>query len=383
MLKILHINTNYLGGAANACLRLHKGLMQIAGVKSKVLVKNKKNNIKNTSTAVIPNPGKLSRIFRRIGYEHGVCKHPIKSKRELEKEQIVKLHFKNAEFFSFPDSDIDITENDLYREVDIIDLHWVVYLLDFESFFKKNTKPVVWPPQDMEPFKSGLHYDKLMTDINQDGYLTLRALNQEDGKKNIQVRIAGPDLEQIVRQCLMKSEESMEGKTQSQHDYDWIMLELFDQTVRNSSGGEMAKYLFQTHIPNEKYVIERLLQEAQDLRDLYLKSKQNPPTISNFKASPLRFLSINYYLNKLKQPKQAEKENNALKIGNFRLGGEIHQWMYDRFSIKRLFVEQGFKKFEIKTAFESNIPNWQSYELEAKDANVCKPDSLFLEAVKL
>jgi predicted SAM-dependent methyltransferase len=204
----------------------------------------------------------------------------------------------------------------------------------------------------------------------------LEHFNQVDGKKFIQecyrvlkpggiIRIAVPDQEHIVRQYLMKLEESMEGNAQSQHDYDWIILELFDQTIRNSSGGEMAKYLFQDQIPNEKYVFERLGQEAQDLRNHYLKSKQNPPTISNFKASPLRFLSINYYLNKLKQPKQAEKENTALKIGNFRLGGEIHQWMYDRFSIKRLFVEQGFKKFEIKTA------------------NVCKPDSLFLEAVKL
>ncbi len=124
MLKILHINTNDTGGAANACLRLHQGLMQIEGLQSKVLVRNKKLDIKNTSTAVIQNPGKLNRIFRRIGYEIGVCKHPVKSKREFEKEQIVKLHFKHAEFFSFPDSDIDITENDLYKEADIIHLHW-------------------------------------------------------------------------------------------------------------------------------------------------------------------------------------------------------------------------------------------------------------------
>jgi SAM-dependent methyltransferase len=391
MLKILHINTNDTGGAANACLRWHNGPMQIEEVKSKVLVRYKKLDIKNTSTAVIQNPSKLCRTFRLNRYELGVCKHSIKSKRELEKEQIVKPHFKNLEFFSFPYIDLDITENDLFREADIIHLHWVVYLLDFESFFKKNIKPLVLTPHDMQPFKSGLHYDKLITGINQDGYLTLRALNQEDAKKIIPechrvlkpggiIRIAVPDLEQIVKQYLMKLKESMEGNTQSQHDYDWIMLELFDQTVRNSSGGEMAKYLFQDHIPNEKYVMERVGQEAQDLRDLYLKSKQNSPNFTNFKASPLSFLSINNYLNKLKQPKQAEKENTALKIGNFRLDGEVHQWMYDRYSPKKLLISAAFSNYEVKSFTTSEIPNWLNFELEVKNGVIYKPHSLFVEA---
>jgi predicted SAM-dependent methyltransferase len=221
----------------------------------------------------------------------------------------------------------------------------------------------------------------------------LEHFNQVDGKKFIEecyrvlkpegiIRIAVPDLEQIVRQYLKKLEESLQGNTQSQHDYNWIMLELFDQTVRNSSGGEMAKYLFQDRIPNEKYVIERLGQEAQDLRDHYFNAKKNPPTISNVKASPLRFLSFNYYMNKLKKPKHDEKEMAAIKIGNFRLGGEIHQWMYDRFSLQRLLSTIGFNSFEVKSVTSSNIPNWLNYELETKNGVVFKPDSLFVEAKK-
>jgi predicted SAM-dependent methyltransferase len=221
----------------------------------------------------------------------------------------------------------------------------------------------------------------------------LEHFNQSDGKKFIEecyrvlkpggiIRIAVPDLEQIVRQYLIKLEASLEGKQQSQNDYNWIMLELFDQTVRNTSGGEMAKYLFQDQIPNENYVIERVGQEAKDLRDQYFKSKQKGTTVTNFKPSPLRFLSLNYYLNKFKQSKNIENDSAALKIGNFRLGGEIHQWMYDRFSLNRLLTEVGFHNFGVKSAKESNISNWLSYELEVKNGQVFKPDSLFVEAKK-
>jgi predicted SAM-dependent methyltransferase len=221
----------------------------------------------------------------------------------------------------------------------------------------------------------------------------LEHFNQVDGKKFIKecyrvlksggiIRIAVPDLEQIVRQYLKKLEESLDGNIQSQYDYNWIMLELFDQTVRNTSGGEMAKYLIQDQIPNEKYVYERVGQEAKDLREQFFNAKKNPQANAKVKTSPFRFLSINYYLNKFKKPTQDEKEMQALKIGKFRLGGEIHQWMYDRFSLQRLLTDVGFTDFEVKSVAQSNINHWHSYELEEKNGVVFKPDSLFVEAKK-
>jgi len=42
-MKILHINTYDFGGAANACLRLHEGLLN-SGIDSKVLLLHKINN---------------------------------------------------------------------------------------------------------------------------------------------------------------------------------------------------------------------------------------------------------------------------------------------------------------------------------------------------
>jgi hypothetical protein len=45
----------------------------------------------------------------------------------------------------------------------------------------------------------------------------------------------------------------------------WIMLELYDQTVRNFSGGEMFQYFVRESIPNENFVLERCGVEAKKL----------------------------------------------------------------------------------------------------------------------
>jgi hypothetical protein len=74
---------------------------------------------------------------------------------------------------------------------------------------------------------------------------------------------------------------------------------------------------------------------------------------------------------------------NALNIGQFRLGGEIHQWMYDRYSLSELLKKHGFENVKVVSATESQIPNWSNYNLDMMDGKVRKPDSLFMEAQKL
>jgi len=71
-----------------------------------------------------------------------------------------------------------------------------------------------------------------------------------------------------------------------------------------------------------------------------------------------------------------------LSIAQFRNGGEIHQWMYDRYSLKLLLQNCGFKDVKVVTAFDSSIKDWNSFELDAKNGTVRKPDSLFVEAKK-
>src|SRR5262249_43245401 len=46
------------------------------------------------------------------------------------------------------------------------------------------------------------------------------------------VRIAVPDLERICRLYLEKLEQALAGDVRSAHDYRWLLLELYDQAVR-------------------------------------------------------------------------------------------------------------------------------------------------------
>lgn len=63
--------------------------------------------------------------------------------------------------FSFADSDYDITKTKLYRDADIINLHWVSGFLDYQSFFRNNTKKIVWTLHDQNPFTGGCHYSQI------------------------------------------------------------------------------------------------------------------------------------------------------------------------------------------------------------------------------
>ena len=78
-------------------------------------------------------------------------------------------------------------------------------------------------------------------------------------------------MERIAKEYLENLELALQGNKEGANNYEWIMLELYDQTVRNESGGDMAKYLFQKNIPNEDYVFERIGEEGRNIRKWYLQ----------------------------------------------------------------------------------------------------------------
>jgi hypothetical protein len=57
-------------------------------------------------------------------------------------------------------------------------------------------------------------------------------------------------------------------------------------------------------------------------------------------------------------------------------------WMYDRYSLSKLLLACGFDDVSLKNPFESDIPNWDSYELDVKNGLAYDPTSLFMEARK-
>ncbi len=158
---------------------------------------------------------------------------------------------------------------------------------------------------------------------------------------------------------------------------------MYDQTVRSLSGGRMLKKL-SGKIVNEDFIFERIGEEGKSLRK-HLKlqgniSKENIRYSKNLITGNI-YTKIKRRLKKYLVKKLGIDEQ-AMELGKFRLSGEIHQWMYDRYSLSNLLKICGGKDIHVKTAFTSNINNWVTYNLDAIDSEIRKPDSLFMEAIK-
>lgn len=173
------------------------------------------------------------------------------------------------------------------------------------------------------------------------------------------IRVVVPDLEKIVKEYLINLEKAFQGDELAEEKYNWIMLEMYDQTVRNQTGGEMLKYLIQDNLIIKDYILQRVGDEALNI----INNKENLQNI------------IKHH------KKEIDLDEN--EIGKFRKSGEIHQWMYDRFSLSKLLEKAGFREIKIMSFNQSLIPNFNEYKLDCNDlGKIRKPDSLFMEAIK-
>jgi hypothetical protein len=209
------------------------------------------------------------------------------------------------------------------------------------------------------------------------------------------VRLAVPDLERIAREYLDVLARADKGEQEAIRQYEWITLELLDQLVREKSGGEMEDYLRSRAVNNAEYVVARIGPEAmtymrshggrngsngsvasgacgeRSMHSLMSAVARRVRAAGSYAGTSLRGLFGGF-----------EGEQDALRVGRFRLSGECHRWMYDRFSLRQLLEQCGFSGIRTCSAFESAITDFPSFNLDVEHGNVRKPDSLFMEAAK-
>jgi SAM-dependent methyltransferase len=204
------------------------------------------------------------------------------------------------------------------------------------------------------------------------------------------LRVAVPDLEQICRQYLLILDRALAKETHAACDYEWIMLELFDQMVRPQSGGGVRAYLQQTPLPNEAFVYERIGEEGRQLvsslRASTARVEHSPGCLSSSIAAFLRRMGRRMgvtFAQKLIFWADGHRFMEAYRLGRFRMRGEVHQWMYDRYSLSQLMMSVGLKDPRQESALTSRIPRWTDVPLDVlPDRTVRKPDSLFMEALR-
>ena len=195
------------------------------------------------------------------------------------------------------------------------------------------------------------------------------------------IRFVVPDLEAMVSQYLrlLAAAESMSAQVVA--DYDWILLELFDQIVRTESGGDMFRYLTSRKVSNPEFVIARIGTEAERLME---------EGSTRGKNSMSSAASWGYYWTRLREKAAIQlcafllgrESKQAMQHALLRHSGQLHLWMYDQFSLDRFLREAGFVDIRRCNAMESRIPDFTTYNLDTDGGRVRKPDSLFMEAIK-
>lgn len=192
------------------------------------------------------------------------------------------------------------------------------------------------------------------------------------------LRVVVPDLEDMTREYLRLLDLNLSQPTpKSAADYDWLMLEMYDQVVRNHSGGAMGDYLRQPVMVNESYVVARIGKVATDSIHRTRRPHASESVISSGRLRRVTLAKVGGWM---RRKLLVRWGSEALNVGTFRLGGEVHLWMYDRYSLARALGQAGFVDMRQVDPHTSAVPDWPRYELDVRGGAVVDPTSLFMEA---
>ena len=159
--------------------------------------------------------------------------------------------------------------------------------------------------------------------------------------------------------------------------YEWSVMELIDQMVRDTTGGRMK-----ASVESGAYEAAYLKQRYGDVFAEFLDS-DSPPGKRRERGwrrrirrtlakSPVEWWYALFRVVKL-----------AWWRGDPRRTREANKWMHDRLSLRLLLEEAGFGGFTQKTAMDSDIENWERYHFDVshKGAYDLEP-SLYVECRK-
>lgn len=195
-------------------------------------------------------------------------------------------------------------------------------------------------------------------------------------KKGGILRIVIPDLEDIIDEYLRLRKSLSEDPSNEiiALKYKWILLEMFDQPSRNYTGGQMKEFIQSDGVKIEEYIKNRLGSIADEL----FETGRKVP-MANGKENFSFLKIIKRLINKIRL---SDREKELIATGKFRESGEVHFWMYDKVSIKRLLTGMNFSSVSFMTAITSNIKDWEFYNLDIVNNKILHRSSIFVEAVK-
>ncbi len=193
-------------------------------------------------------------------------------------------------------------------------------------------------------------------------------------KPNGILRVVTPDFQNQVKEYLKNLENVLKDPLNkvSKLRYEWIRLELMDQLTRNETGGEMSVFLANSSNEIQDYLDERLGRSGVQLNSVFPNKFASSLVVSILKQIKVNILKIYKKL-----------VPASYLVGGFRLSGEVHYTMFDKFLLSDMLYRVGFDDVEVMSAQKSNIENWKSTLLDSDHNGLLDcPTSLFMEAKK-
>ena len=195
------------GGAGIAAQRIHKAMLR-QGVDSQMLVRFKSSD-DDTITAAQANMGlyqpsslsvvrKAEQILRR----RGRCLTQV----ERYERQLNVLDRVYGAAYTLPVSNFDLSQHPLVQQADILHLHWVENFLDYQTFFDRINKPIVWTFHDENIAYGGFHYSDEAVRLKEpfaameDDFVKIKKDALADGRHNIHMVALSGMMEQFYRQ---------------------------------------------------------------------------------------------------------------------------------------------------------------------------------------
>jgi len=190
------------------------------------------------------------------------------------------------------------------------------------------------------------------------------------------LRIVTPNMEELARTYLQHLDKLKSNDDADEvNKYNWIRIEIFDQIVRDHSGGEMKDFVMRCDESMKTYLLERIGYTFSS----FSASKQFEHNSSSM-SGLLRVLK--------KVPKKLVRmisdrtESRTKRIGRFRQSGEVHRYMHDVYSLSRLLKGEGFSSITRVDPYISAISDWGMYELDVIKGQPDAPLALYVEAKK-
>lgn len=175
------------------------------------------------------------------------------------------------------------------------------------------------------------------------------------------LRTVVPDLEASCREYLriLAISDSDPAKTTC---YDWIKIELLDQLVRTSGGGEMGPLMRSFASRSDRTMIEYVQSRIES--DLVTSQPPEGATSRLASVSSDKVMTkLTYmYLRLVRGP--VPKDLRPM-VWNGTSIGEKHRWMYDRYGLTLLMKDCGFAETRFVEFNDSSIPGFCEDRLDS------------------